>query len=1110
MTITCFQVKMQTWEIIAIFIFKILAMKSINFLLSCCFIFQLTFGQEEARLLRFPAVHGNQVVFSYAGDLYTVDRTGGIARKLTGNQGYEMFAHFSPDGKTIAFTGQYDGNTEVFTIPSSGGEPQRLTYTATLGRDDVADRMGPNNIVMTWTPDGKNIIYRSRRYSFNAFRGQLFSVPANGGLSAEIPLVNGGFCTYSPDGRKLAFNRVFREFRTWKYYKGGMADDIWIYDFDTRSVTNATQHDAQDIFPMWHGNEIYFLSDRDRIMNLFVYNTDTKETSKITDFTDYDIKFPSLGDDAIAFEKGGFLYLYEFKTKAVTKVPVQISNDVAAARNAWVDASKRIRSFDISPDGERLVLGARGDIFSLPAKEGITRNITRSTGVHERNGVWSPDGKYIAYLSDQSGEVEIYIQLQDGSEAPVQLTKNADTYKFDIIWSPDSKKILWNDKKFRLQYVDISSKEVNLVDQSGFWEIDDFNWSPDSKWITYSRPERETMSKIILFNTQNKTKTEITDGWYESNNPVFSQDGKYLLFTSARTFDPTYSNTEWNHAYVNMNKIYMVVLARATKSPFAPEDNEVKIVETETAADKAATDKKEETAKAVAVTVDLDGIQNRVVEVPVTASNYRSLACVGSKIYYVERKDDDRKPSLKMYDLENKEEKELGTGMNFIISSNGKKMLVRKDETYAVIDLPVAPIELKKTVDLSGMKVWVDYSEEWKQIFYESWRQMRDFFYDPGMHGTDWPALRDKYAALLPYVGHRDDLTYIIGEMISELSIGHTYVLSGDKPKAERISTGLLGAKLSRQAEGYYRIDRILEGANWSKELRSPLTEVGVNVKEGDYIITVNGNAAKDMDDIYASLVGYADKQVELTVNSKPDAAGSRKVIVVPLADESGLYYYNWVQGNTRKVAEATNNQVGYIHIPDMSTEGLNEFIKHFYPQLMKKGLIIDDRGNGGGNVSPMIIERLRREMVLTGMARNQTLGTPNPDGTFAGPKVCLIDNYSASDGDLFPFRFKEMKLGKLIGVRTWGGVVGIRGPLPLMDGGQLYKPEFASYSKDGKSWPIEGHGVEPDIEVDNDPAREYAGEDAQLNKAIEVILEEMKDYPDYVKPIPPFPVKNK
>ena len=1093
-------------------------MKRIVLLLSVCFFIPLLHAQEESRLFRFPAIHGNQLVFSYAGDLYTVEKTGGLARKLTSSPGYEMFARFSPDGKTLAFTAQYDGNTEVFTVPSDGGEPRRLTYTATLGRDDVADRMGPNNIVMTWTPDGKNIVYRSRRYSFNSFRGQLFTVPVEGGLSAEIPLINGGFCSYSPDGKMLAFNRVFREFRTWKYYKGGMADDIWIYDLNSKSVVNVTNHDAQDKFPMWHGNEIYFLSDRDRIMNLFAYNTDTKEIHKVTDFADFDIKFPSLGDDAIVFEKGGYLFLYEFSSKAVVKVPVQIANEVSSARNSLVDAGKNIQTFDISPDGERLVLGARGDIYSVPAKEGITRNLSHSSGVHERNGIWSPNGKYVAFLSDQSGETEVYIQVQDGSEPPVQLTTNGDTYKFDIRWSPDSKKILWNDKMFRLQYVDIASKEVTLVDQSGYWEFRDFNWSPDSKWITYSRPERESLSKIILYSTADKTKTEITDGWYESNSPVFSTDSSYLLFASARYFDPTYSSTEWNHAYVNMEKIYMVILSKTAKSPLAPKDNEVKIKETEAAPAKpeeekkkvADEKKKEEPAKPVEVKIDLDGIQDRIVEVPVEAANYAGIYCNGKKIYYLVRKQDDEQPSIKMYDLEAREEKDLGKGMRFVIAANGEKMLIRKDNSFSVIDLPSAPIELKESADLSSMKTWVNYEEEWKQIYYESWRQMRDFFYDRNMHGTDWEGLRDKYAALLPYVKHRDDLTYIIGELISELSVGHTYVLSGEKPKAERISTGLLGAKLSRQPSGYYRVDKILEGANWSKDLRSPLTEVGVNVNAGDYIIAVNGIPASSMPDIYSSLVGFADKQVELTVNTKPEAAGSRKVIVVPLADESALYYFNWVQNNMRKVSEATNNQVGYIHIPDMGTEGLNEFVKHYYPQLTKKGLIIDDRGNGGGSVSPMIIERLRREMVLSDVARNQTQGEPNPGGTHAGPKVCLIDNYSASDGDLFPFRFREMKLGKLIGVRTWGGVVGIRGPLPLIDGGQLFKPEFASYSKDGKGWPIEGYGVDPDIVVDNDPAKEYAGEDAQLNKAIEVILEEMKNYPGYVKPVPPYPVKNK
>ncbi|MBN1145493.1 MAG: PDZ domain-containing protein, partial [Bacteroidales bacterium] len=833
-----------------------------------------------------------------------------------------------------------------------------------------------------------------------------------------------------------------------------------------------------------------------------------------THFTDYDIKFPSLGDDAIAFEKGGELYLYEFATKEVKKVPVQINNEIPSARDGFRDASKSVNSWDVSPGGERVALGARGDVFTLPAKEGITRNLTQSSGTHERNASWSPDGKYIAYFSDKTGEFEIFIQAQDGSSQPIQLTSNADTYPFDLLWSPDSKKILWNDKKFRLQYVDVQTKEVQLVEQSDAGEIYSFSWAPDSKWITYSKPEIDNFNKIVLYNLASKAKTEVTDGWYESTSPVFSRDGKYLLFVSARTFDPIYSDTEWNHAYANMDKIYLTVLSKSEKSPFAAKDDVVKIAAPEEKPDPAAKpDKasaKTEEDKAVEVKIDVEGIQARVVEIPVKASNYYSLECVGQKVYYLEMAEGAEKATMRTFDLEEKEEKVLGSGMSFIITQNGKKMLVKKDNTYAVIDLPAAPVELKETVDLSGMKVWVDLEAEWKQVFDESWRHMRDFFYDPNMHGTNWKAIHDKYAGLLPYVRHRDDLTYLIGEMVAELNVGHAYVQSGDKPKAERIKTGLLGAKLSRDASGYYRIDEIIQGANWSETLRSPLAEVGVDVKEGDFIIAINGNPTNQMKDIHAALVGLADRKIELTVNSKSELAGSRKSVVVPIADESSLYYYNWVQDNIRKVSAATKGQVGYIHIPDMSSEGLNEFIKHYYPQIMKKGLIIDDRGNGGGNVSPMIIERLNREMLLIGMSRNQTRGTQNPTGAFVGPKVLLIDNYSASDGDLFAYRFKTLKMGKVIGVRTWGGVVGIRGSLPLIDGGQINKPEFASYSADGKSWPIEGYGVEPDIFLDNDPAKEYKGEDTQLNKAIEVILEEMKAYNKYITPVPPFPDKTK
>jgi len=1079
---------------------------------------QLQVRADEARLLRFPDIHGNQVVFVYAGDLYLVSAEGGVARQITTNKGYESFPHFSPDGKYIAFTGQYDGNTEVFLIPSTGGVPKRLTYTATLGRDDIGDRMGPNNIVMGWTPDSKYIIYRSRRYSFNSFVGQLFLVPVEGGLSKEVPISKGGFCSYSPDGKKLAFNWVFREFRTWKYYKGGMADDIRIVDLETKKVEKITNNINQDIIPMWMGDKIYFLSDRDRTMNLFSYDLTTRQEKKLTNFTDYDIKFPGFGKDYIVYERGGYLYKFNIHTNNITQIHVQIANDAKWSRAQWEDASKKISSMDLSPDGKRILFGARGDVFSVPAEHGITVNYTESSNANDRDAYWSPDGNYIAYISDLSGEFQIYIQKQDGSEDPVQITSGLKTYIFDLTWSPDSKKILFNDKRQTLNYIDIDTKKMVQVDQSDEAPWFSYDWSPDSKWITYTKAEKG-MTKIRLFSLDSQKSYELTDAWYNSNNPSFSSDGKYIVFSSARDFHPLYSQVEWDYAYEDMNRIYLIALAKNTPSPFAPENDVVKVSgeKTTSASEKKGKEKKgkkelskEEKENAKQVVIDLEGIQDRVIGLPVKASNYFNIACVDNKVYYVRSSSMGGGRTFRMYDLKKKKETELSSSIfSYVISSNHKKMLVRQGNKYQVIALPSSKIQLDKPVDLSNMKVLVDHHREWQQMFEESWRQMRDFFYASNMHGLDWKAIRDKYAVLVPYVNHRSDLTYIIGEMVGELSIGHSYVINGERPMPERIQMGLLGARFSRMENGYFRVDHILKGANWSKTLRSPLTELGVNVKEGDYILAVDGHPVNKVNNIFDLLVGKAGKTVELTVNSKPDMAGSRKVLVVPVADESALYYYEWVENNIRKVSEATNGEVGYIHIPDMGPDGLNEFVKHYYPQLLKKGLIIDVRGNGGGNVSPMIMERLLRTITYVTMHTGEKKGNVNPVGTFIGPKVALLDKYSASDGDLFPYRFKYHKLGKLIGTRSWGGVVGYSGSIPLIDGGSLITPSYAPFAADGSGWIIEGHGVEPDIYIENDPVREYEGIDDQLNKAIEVIREEVKNFKYKIPPIPPFPDKS-
>jgi tricorn protease len=1067
------------------------------------------FAQQETRLLRFPAIHGNQIVFSYAGDLYTVASTGGVARRLTSDVGYEMFARFSPDGKTIAFTGQYDGNTEVYVMPAEGGVPRRVTYTATLGRDDVSDRMGPNNIVMTWKDD-THIVYRSRQIEWNDFKGQLFQVSVNGGLSEQLPLPRGGWCSFSPDGSKMAYNRVFREFRTWKRYRGGQADDIWIYDFKTKATTDITNNPAQDIFPMWAGNKIYFVSDRDenKKLNLYVYDLGTQQTQKLTDFTEFDVKFPSLGDHAIVFENGGEIYRYDLTGGPAQRLVISVGEDFAIGRGGLRDVSKEVTNFEISPDGNRALFGARGDVFTVPVKYGNTRNLTATPGVHERNSKWSPDGKEIAYISDASGEDEIWMMAQDGSTPAVQLTTNGDTYKYQIYWSPDSKNILWADKKLRLQYVNVGSKKVTPVAQATAWEFSDYAWSPDSKWITYARPEEKVMTTIHLFSLEDKKSIDVTDGWFESNAPVFSSDGKYLFFVSNRSFSPTYGQLEWNHIYQDLARVYLITLAKETKSPFAPKSDEVTIKDGTKEPEKG--DKKKEESKPVVVKVDPDGIESRIAVLPVTPASYRNLESAGDKLYYIRSGSKDEKPKLFVFEFDKEKETELGDINGFEISADGKKMIVGTAGTYAIIDLPVGRIEIKDKLNLSDMKVTLDRRAEWNQIYHEAWRQMRDFMFDPHLHGVNWEGIKKKYEPLLAFVNHRADLTYIIGEMIGELSIGHSYVGGGDYPHAERIKTGLLGARIERDpASGYYRIAEILKGENWNKDVRSPLTDIGVDAHEGDYIIAVNGKSTNGMNDIYASLVNTAGKQVTLRVNGSPNEEGSRETVVVPTDNERELYYFKWVQENREKVDKATDGKVGYIHIPDMGEPGLNEFVKYYYPQIRKEALIVDVRGNGGGNVSPQIIERLRRELAMIDISRNTTISL-DPDGVILGPKVLLADEFSASDGDLVTYRFKKYNLGPVIGKRTWGGVVGIRGSLPFLDGGFMNRPEFSRYDVEGKDWIIEGRGVEPDIMVDNDPAREYAGVDDQLNKAIEVIKAEMLKHPVNLPPPPPYPDKSK
>ena len=1026
---------------------------------------------ENARLLRFPATNSSEVVFSYAGDLWTVPIQGGEARRLTSHIGYEMLARYSPDGKTIAFTGEYDGNREVYSIPAGGGEPVRLTYTATNGRDDLGDRMGPNNMVLAWSPDGKKIVFRNR--TGDGFEGLLWTIGPEGGMPRQIPLPEGGWCSYSPDGSQLAYNRVMREFRTWKYYRGGMADDIWIYNPKQGKVTNITNNDAQDIFPMWVGEEIYFASDRDMTMNLFVYNTRTGATEKVTNFREYDVKFPSTDGKTIVFENGGWLYRLNPATKEYNKIPVTLAAEGVYGRTEY----RTLKAADITavsaaPDGSRVAVTARGEVFDVPVGKGVTRNLTRSSNSNDRGAVWSPDGKWIAWISDATGETELCLYDVKAGETR-QLTDGSDTYIRTLQWAPDSKHIYYTDRKNRFVEVSPADGKRRTVMECPEAEFRGVDISPDSQWLAYTRPAANEMGIVYLRNIASGKEYPVTERWYNSGSPAFSADGKYLIFTSDRDLSPQYSRIEWNYSFQDMSGAYLALLSSRTPSPLIASDPSVSMEKAD------AKDKKEDPAPGI----EPEGIGERIVKLPVKG---RSFYCNEGKLWYLGR------GGTRVFDFKSGEDSECCDASMWPVKGS-KKALFRKGGNVFVAGIG-PKVSLKEKADLSQLSTTIDFAQEWAQLYDEVWRAFRDGYYLENMHGRDWKAVKAKYEVLLPYALTRLDVNYILGEMISEVASGHCYVTPGDYPKPERIPMGLLGATFSKVADGF-RIDEILEGATYRPELRSPLTEPGLGVKEGDVITAIDGISLKDVDNIYKLLIGKADVLTELSV-------GGRKVVVKPIADEGPLYHYAWVLKNIRTVEKLSGGRVGYIYIPDMGPEGLSEWARYYYPQLDKEALIIDDRANGGGNISPMIIERLQRKAYRLTMRRGSSMVGTIPEGTHTGPKVLLINKYSASDGDLFPWSFKANKLGTVIGTRTWGGIVGISGPLPYVDGTDVRVPFFTNYDAATGQWMVENYGVDPDILIDNDPVKEFAGTDQQLEKAVQVALEQLKDR----KPLPGVP----
>ena len=1089
----------------------------------------------EGRLLRFPDIYEDKIAFSYGGDLWLVSSAGGVARRITTHPGLELFPKFSPDGKWIAFTGQYDGNFNVYVIPSAGGEPKQLTFEPDVG--SVSERMGPNNMVITWFPDSRRILFLSRRDTFNTWFGRLFSVSIDGGLPERLPVPKGGLTSFSPDGTKIAYNRIFRNFRTWKRYTGGMAQDIWLYDFKAVTAEQLTDYPGTDTYPMWHGDTIYFGSDRgpEKRMNLYSYDLKTRQTRQLTNFKDFDVNWPSLGPDSIVFENGGYLYVFDLKTEKAHKITVDLPGDRDLARRHWANVSKLIADFDISPEGKRAVFTARGDIFTVPAEKGSIRNLTQTPGIREKYAAWSPDGKWIAYFSDRTGEDELYIVPQDGMGKEIRITTDGKMFRLPPVWSPDSKKLVFADKSLRLYYVDLETKQPILMDQGKYFDLTDYAWAPDSQGVAYAKAAENHNQAIYLYSLSDRKIAPVTSSFTDSWNPVFDPGGKYLYFFSNRDYNEVLGVYDFEFANPKATRVYVVTLRADLPSPFAPQSDEASEKKPESVGaakeEKKAEEKEEGREVPKNFRIDLAGVADRVVALPIPPGRLRNLNAAKNAVFYasvpvrgLSGPLPGESAAIHVFDMEKRKDSVLiAQADNYALSFDGKKLLYSapkgpgggdEDEeggpgarTYGIIDTKPPEKEPHKVGDgalnQAAMRAEVDPRAEWNQIFNEVWRQERDYFFEPSMNGVDWEKEREKYAQLLPYVASRYDLTYVLGEMIGELSNSHTYVGGGDYPDLKPVNAGLLGVDFEADsAHGLYRFKKIYAGENWQASLRSPLTEPGVDVKEGDYLLAVNGRPLRVPQNPYSLFVNTANENLTLTVNSKPSEEGARRVTVKPIASELSLRELDWIETNRRKVETATGGRVGYVYLPDMSAAGLNEFVKQYFPQIRKEGLIFDVRYNGGGFVDQIIFERLRR--ILAGMesARNFESGTI-PDNVFYGHMVCVTNHYAASDGDFFTYYFKKYKLGPVIGTRTWGGVRGIRGYIPLIDGGYITRPEFSLYGLDSQ-WMIENRGVEPDIVVDNRPDLVMKGRDPQLEKAIELVMKEIQEHPKKLPPRPP------
>jgi len=1092
-------------------------------------------------LLRFPTVSKTQIVFNYGGDLWIVSRDGGEARQLTSGVGDETLPYFSPDGTQIAFTGEYDGNLDVYVVPATGGVPKRLTY-------HPAD-----DLVLGWTPDGKKILFASWGSSFYHFEDQLYTVPVEGGFPTQLPIPIAWQAAYSPDATHLAYVPHIQWQAAWKRYHGGQTTPIWIADLKDSSITKVPRDNSNDHSPMWSGDSVYFLSDRNGPVSLFAYDTKTRQVSEALHSDGFDFKNASLAPDAIVIEQFGAIKLYDLSTHQAKNIQIHVSGDLAGVRPHFAKVDpKRVQNFGISPTGARAVFEAWGEIFTVPTDKGDIRNLTHSPAVADRDPAWSPDGKSIAYFSDESGEYELCIRDQNGLGAVRYINLgNPPSFFYGPTWSPDSKKIAYTDKRLQLWYVDLESPAPKLVDSDYFGGFGptqlNQTWAPDSKWIAYTKQLPSGIHAVFFYSLEQGKASQITDGMSDALYPGFDKNGKYLYFTASTDTALSTSGLDMSSDEHRVSRsAYVAVLSKDEKSPLAPESDEEKPKEEKKAGEDKSKDQSKEKDKGkdkkksgdqgaaekdkskdaaddkekdkdkdkdkkeepVVVKIDLDGISQRILSLPIPAKNYVNMLTGKSGILFLSEGPmvitEDDQPNLNQtiqkFDLsKRKVDKFLEEVNDYAISFDGEKILYRKGEQWSTVSADDGPGGSGPPkpgfgpLKLDAWEVYVDPKPMWKQIYNETWRIERDFFYDPHYHGLDLEKAKKKYAPYLDGIASRDELTYLFQECLGELTVGHMFIRGGEKPEPKKAKGGLLGADYSLE-NGRYRIAKVYNGENWNPGLQAPLTQPGVNVKAGEYILAVNGRDLHASANIYSFFEETAGKQVVLKVGANPDGKDSRDVTVVPVESEENLRHLAWIEDNRRKVDQATGGRVAYVHVPNTAGAGYTSFNRYFFSQVGKEAAIIDERFNEGGQIADYIIDHLRRPLMSKVVTR-EGHDWASPSEAIYGPKVMIINEMSGSGGDALPWYFRKAGVGPLIGKRTWGGLVGIGGYPELIDGGNVTAPRGAIYGLNGE-WEVENHGVPPDYEVDLDPAAFRQGHDAQLDKAIEVVMQQLKEHP--------------